>query len=161
VQSFIHSTGALVTIKGTTELIFGSGCNPSRVYTSCNGGNNGYIWAIDALSTASRGTLLWHSANFGGDIVSSPAVANQDPNAVVYIMRPWYPNATSRGGLLAFDPANGTLLADYPVFNHAYGAVSSPAIYGSQIFVTEGYSIYTIPPPPGGVLAAFHCSGCP
>ena len=161
VQSFIHSTGSLVTINGTTELIFGSGCNPSRAYTACRGGNNGYVWAIDALSTASSGTMLWQSANFGGDIVSSPAVANQNTNAIVYIMGPWYPTATSRGDLLAFNPANGTLLADYPVFNHAYGAVSSPAIYGSHIFVTEGYSIYTFPPPPGGGLAAFQCAGCP
>jgi hypothetical protein len=161
VQTFIHSTGALVTINGTTELIFGSGCNPSRDYKSCAGGNGGHVFAIDALSTASAGTELWQSSNYGGDIVSSPAVVNQGANAVVYIMGPWYPNNTvSRGDLLAFDPVNGNVLADYPIFNHAYGSVASPAVYGSHIFVTEGYSIYTWPPPPGGGLAAFQCTGC-
>jgi hypothetical protein len=160
-QTFIHSTAALVTINGTTELIFGSGCNPSRDYKSCAGGNSGHVFAIDALSTASPGTLLWESKDYGGDIVSSPAVVNSGANAVVYIMGPWYPNNTlSRGDLLAFDPVNGTVLADYPVYNHAYGSVSSPAIYGNTIFVSEGYSIYTWPPTPGGGLAAFQCTGC-
>jgi hypothetical protein len=160
-QTFIHSTGAIVTVNGTTELIFGSGCNPSRDYKSCAGGDSGHVFAIDALSNASAGTLLWESKDYGGDIVSSPAVVNSGSNAVVYIMGPWYPkNTLSRGDLLAFDPANGTVLADYAVFNHAYGSVSSPAIYGNTIFVSEGYSIYTWPPTPGGGLAAFQCTAC-
>ncbi len=161
VQTFIHSTGAIVTINGITELIFGSGCNPSRDYKSCAGGNSGHVFAIDALSTASGGTELWQSQNYGGDIVSSPAVVNSGANAVVYIMGPWFPNSTiSRGDLLAFDPVNGAVLADYPVYNHAYGSVSSPAIYGNMIFVSEGYSIYTWPPTPGGGIAAYQCTGC-
>ncbi len=160
-QTFIHSTAAIVTINGKTELIFGSGCNPSRDYKSCAGGNSGHVFAIDALSTASSGTLLWESKDYGGDIVSSPAVVNSGANAVVYIMGPWYPkNTLSRGDLLAFDPANGNVLADYAVYNHAYGSVSSPAIYGNTIFVSEGYSIYTWPPTPGGGIAAYQCTGC-
>jgi hypothetical protein len=160
-QTFIHSTAALVTINGTTELIFGSGCNPSRDYKSCVGGDSGHVFAIDALSTAPAGTLLWESKDYGGDIVSSPAVVNSGANAVVYIMGPWYPtNTLSRGDLLAFDPANGNVLADYAVYNHAYGSVSSPAIYGNTIFVSEGYSIYTWPPTPGGGLAALQCTAC-
>lgn len=160
-QTFIHSTGAIVTINGTTELIFGSGCNPSRDYKSCAGGDSGHVFAIDALSTAPAGTLIWESKDYGGDVVSSPAVVNSGANAVVYIMGPWYPkNTLSRGDLLAFDPANGNVLADYAVYNHAYGSISSPAIYGNTIFVSEGYSIYTWPPTPGGGIAALQCTSC-
>ena len=161
VQSKIHSNATFVTINNTTELIFGSGCSPSREYPVCGGPNNGYIWAIDALSTASNGTLLWQSQDFGGDIVSSPVVVNQGTNAVIYVLGPWLPGTTTRGDLLALDPMNGTGLADYHVFNQAYGAVSSPAIYGSRVFVTEGYSIYSSSPPQGGGLAAFQCAGRP
>jgi outer membrane protein assembly factor BamB len=160
-QAKIHSTGTLVTINGTTELIFGSGCSPSRDIPECMGPNNGHIWAIDALSTVSSGTLVWQSQDFGGDIVSSPVVVNQGANAVVYVLGPWLPGTATRGDLLALDPTDGTVLADYHVFNQAYGAVSSPAIYGSRVFVTEGYSIYSSSPPQGGGLAAFQCASCP
>jgi outer membrane protein assembly factor BamB len=160
VQAMTHSDGTLVTINGTTELIFGSGCSPSLAYPLCAGPNYGYIWAIDALSTESSGTLLWSSQDFGGDIVSSPIVVNQGTNAVLYVLGPWLPGTSTRGDLLALDPASGTVLADYPIANHAYGAVSSPAVYGNRIFVTEGYSIYSSPAPVDGVLAAFQCTGC-
>ncbi len=158
VLSMIHSTGVLVTIGGTTELIFGSGC-PSL--SGC-GGPFGYVWAIDALSTDSAGTLLWRSQNFGSEIVSSAAVVNQDVNAVVYILGPWKSTKTNlfHGDLLAIDPMTGTLLANYPVFNRTYGALASPAIYGNQIFVTEGYSAYSSAHPGQGGIAAFQCTGC-
>ncbi len=158
VQSMVHSTGALVTIGGITELIFGSGC-PSQ---SVCGGTFGYVWGIDALSTDSAGTLLWRSQNFGSDIVSSAAVVNQDVNAVVYILGPWKSTKTNtaHGDLLAIDPMTGLLLADYPVFNRTYGALASPAIYGNQIFVTEGFSAYSSNRPGQGGIAAFQCTGC-
>lgn len=145
----IHSIGALVTSNGTTELVFGSG-------TKYLGG---YIWAIDALSTASGGTLLWQSNNFGSEVLSSPAVVNQGANAVIYILGPVRFGHPSSGDLLAIDPTSGTILADYPVFNHAYGAASSPAVYGNMVFVTEGYTFYDNPGFGGG-LAAFQCASC-
>ncbi|HVB24164.1 MAG TPA: PQQ-binding-like beta-propeller repeat protein [Ktedonobacteraceae bacterium] len=148
-NSAIHSTGALVTINGVTELIFGSGIHYA-----------GYIWAIDALSTASGGTLLWRSQEFGGEILSSPAVVNQGANAVIYIMGPVRFGFPSSGDLLAVDPSNGTVLADYPVFNGAYGAASSPAVYGNMVFVTEGYTFYDSHDLKGGGLAAFQCASC-
>lgn len=160
VQSFIHSSGAIVTINGTTELIFGAGCAITLDYRSCAGGSHGYIWAIDALSTSSSGTILWQTPDFGGDIVSSPTIANTGANAVMYIMGPWYPKTKARGDLLAYDPATGKQLADYPVFNRAYGSTSSPTVYGGYVFVGEGYSIYTSPPTPGGGIAAFQCTSC-
>jgi outer membrane protein assembly factor BamB len=160
VQAMTHSTGTLVTINGTTELIFGSGCSPSLDHPVCASPNYGYIWAIDALSTETSGTLLWSSQDFGGDIVSSPIVVNQGTKAVLYVLGPWLPGTATRGDLLALDPASGAVLADYPVANHTYGAVSSPAVYGNRIFVTEGYSIYSNPAPIGGILAAFQCTGC-
>ena len=148
-KSAIHSTGALVTINGVTELIFGSGTIRS-----------GYIWAIDALSTASGGTLLWQSQQFGGEILSSPAIVNQGENAVVYIMGPVRFGIPLSGDLLAVDPTSGTILADYPVFNKAYGAASSPAVYGNMVFVTEGYTFYDSHDLKGGGLAAFQCASC-
>jgi outer membrane protein assembly factor BamB len=160
VQAMTHSTGTLVTINGTTELIFGSGCSPSLEHPTCAGPSYGYIWAIDALSTESSGTLLWSTQDFGGDIVSSPIVVNQGTDAVLYVLGPWLPGTATRGDLLALDPSSGAVLADYPVANHVYGAVSSPAVYGNRIFVTEGYSIYSNPAPIGGILAAFQCTGC-
>ena len=148
-KSAIHSTGALVAINGVTELIFGSGTK----YV-------GYIWAIDALSTNSGGTLIWRSKKFGGEILSSPAVVNQGANAVIYSMGPVRFGHPSSGDLLALDPVNGAILANYPVFNHAYGAASSPAVYGNMVFVTAGYTFYNSPEPGGGGLAAFQCASC-
>ncbi len=148
-KSAIHSTGALVTINGVTELIFGSGIHYA-----------GYLWAIDALSIVSSGTLLWHSQQFGGEILSSPAIVNQGANAVIYTMGPVRFGFPSSGDLLAIDPSDGTVLADYPVFNAAYGAASSPAIYGNMVFVTEGYTFYDSHDLKGGGLAAFQCASC-
>ena len=79
---------------------------------------------------------------------------------MLYVLGPWLPGTSTRGDLLALDPASGAVLADYPIANHAYGTVSSPAVYGNRIFVTEGYSIYSNPAPVGGILAAFQCTGC-
>ncbi|MEO8974011.1 MAG: PQQ-binding-like beta-propeller repeat protein [Ktedonobacteraceae bacterium] len=148
-KSAIHSTGAPVTINGVTELIFGSGIHYA-----------GYIWAIDALSTSSSGTLLWKSQEFGGEILSSPAVVNQGANAIVYIMGPVRFGFPSSGDLLAVDPSSGAILADYQVFNGAYGAASSPAVYGNMVFVTEGYTFYDSHNLKGGGLAAFQCASC-
>jgi hypothetical protein len=64
------------------------------------------------------------------------------------------------GDLLAIDPSSGAVLADYPVYNHAYASDSSPAIYGNMVFVTEGDTIYNNPNPGGGGLAAFQCASC-
>jgi len=61
---------------------------------------------------------------------------------------------------LALDPTNGALLADYPVFNHAAGTLSSPVVYNGRVFVTEGYTSYANPHPTVGGLAAFGCAGC-
>lgn len=160
IEVMTHSNGTLVTINGTTELIFGAGCSPSLDHPTCAGPIHGNIWAIDALSTESGGTLLWSSQDFGGDIVSSPIVVNQGTNAVLYVLGPWLPGTATRGDLLALDPASGVVLANYPIANHAYGAVSTPAVYGNRIFVTEGYSIYSNPAPVGGILAAFQCTIC-
>ncbi|MGH2498266.1 MAG: PQQ-binding-like beta-propeller repeat protein [Ktedonobacteraceae bacterium] len=150
----IHSTGALLTIGGTTELIFGSGGSKEKL-----GPNNGHIWALDALSTNPVGTVLWKSQDFGSDIESSPVILNQDANAVGFIAGPWTKKTAARGDLLAFDPATGAILADYQVFNHLYGTVSSVAVYGGRVYVTEGYLLYgnTIA---GGGLASFQCAGC-
>ena len=155
VNGRIVSTGALVTINGTTELIFSAGCASTTCLSS-----GGSVWAIDALSTQKGGTVLWRSQNFGNHIVSSPIVANQGTNAVVFIMGPWRLDYASHGDLIALDPVTGATLADYPVFNHAYGTVSSPAIYGNRVFVTEGYNTYGSSNPGGGGLAAFQCSAC-
>ncbi|MHB8596652.1 MAG: outer membrane protein assembly factor BamB family protein [Ktedonobacteraceae bacterium] len=149
VKSVIHSTGALAVINGVTELIFGSGSKTL-----------GYIWAIDALSTASSGTLLWKSQNFGGEMMASPAVVNQGANAVIYTMGSVRLGTATVGDLLALDPVSGALLADYPVYNHAFGSDSSPAIYGNMVFVTEGDDIYRNPEPGMGGLAAFQCASC-
>ena len=149
VKSVIHSTGALVVINGVTELIFGSGSKTL-----------GYIWAIDALSTASSGTLLWKSQDFGGEMMSSPAVVNQGTDAVIYTMGSVRLGTSTVGDLLAIDPSSGAVIADYPVYNHAYASDSSPAIYGNMVFVTEGDDIYNNPDPGGGGLAAFQCASC-
>lgn len=159
--SEIHSNGALATINGTTELIFASGCISSTGTGGCTSSvANGYIWAIDAMSTNPGGTFLWKSQNFGSDIDSSPVVVNQDNNAVIYVLGPWRLHLATRGDLLALDPTNGALLADYPVFNHAEGTLSSPVVYNGRIFVSEGYTSYASPHPTLGGLAAFACSGC-
>jgi outer membrane protein assembly factor BamB len=156
--SKVRSNGALATINGTTELVFASGCDGNL---DCPKGTaNGYLWALNALSNAPNGTLLWQSKNFGGDIVSSPLIVNQGNNAVIFVLGPWMPGIASRGDLLALDPMTGRLLADYAVFNHAYGTVSSPAVSGGQIYVTEGYAVFKNPNPGTGGLAAFKCPGC-
>lgn len=98
--------------------------------------------------------------NFGGEIMSSPAIANQGTNAVIYTMGSVRLGTPTTGDLLALDPATGTVLADYPVYNHAYGAAASPAIYGNMVFVTEGDTIYRNPDIVGGGLAAFQCASC-
>ncbi|HLJ32761.1 MAG TPA: PQQ-binding-like beta-propeller repeat protein [Ktedonobacteraceae bacterium] len=149
VKSVIHSTGSLVVINGVTELIFGAGSK-----------TGGYIFAIDALSTASGGTFLWQSQNFGGEMMASPAVVNQGTNAVVYTMGSVRLGTPMVGDLLAIDPTNGAIVADYPVYNHAYGSDSSPAVYGNMVFVTEGDNIYNNPNPGKGGLAAFQCASC-
>jgi hypothetical protein len=149
IKSVIHSTGSLVVINGVTELIFGSGSK-----------TDGYIWAIDALSTVSSGTLLWKSQDFGGEMMASPAIVNQGTNAVVFTMGSVRLGTTTVGDLLAIDPSSGAVLADYPVYNHAYGADSSPAVYGNMVFVTEGDNIYNNPDPGKGGLAAFQCASC-
>jgi outer membrane protein assembly factor BamB len=160
IQSTIHSTGALVNLNGTLELIFGSGCSPDIYNSTCNGPNNGHVWAIDALSTNSSGTVIWQSQDFGGDMVSSPDVVNEGADAVIFILGPWYPGTPARGDLLALDPATGSIVGDYQVFNQAYGALSTPAIYGGRIYVTEGYNIYSRHNPGGGGLASFRCATC-
>jgi outer membrane protein assembly factor BamB len=66
-----------------------------------------------------------------------------------------------RSDLLAIDPKDGTVLGDYPVFNHAYFAVSSPAIYGGRVYVTMGSTLEEKYNPGGGGLAAFRCATCP
>lgn len=149
IKSVIHSTGSLAVINGVTELIFGSGSK-----------TGGYIWAIDALSTASGGTLLWMSQNFGGEMLASPAVVNQGADTVVYTMGSVRLGTPTTGDLLAIDPSNGSVLADYPVYNHAYSSDSSPAVYGNMVFVTEGNNIYNNPEPGKGGLAAFQCATC-
>ncbi|MEO8971537.1 MAG: PQQ-binding-like beta-propeller repeat protein, partial [Ktedonobacteraceae bacterium] len=149
IKSVIHSTGSLLVINGVTELIFGSGSS-----------TGGYIWAIDALSTASGGTFLWKSQDFGGEMMASPAVVNQGANAVIYTMGSVRLGTPTVGDLLAIDPSSGAVLADYPVYNHAYGADSSPAVYGNMVFVTEGDNIYNNPEPGKGGLAAVQCPGC-
>ena len=156
-QGRIHSIGTLVTLNGTTELIFAAGCT---LYRQCGNKTYGYVFAVDALSTASNGTLLWRSQNFGDDVISSPIAVNSGANAVIFIMGPWNAKTSTRGDLLALDPSNGSFLADYPVYNHAYGTVSTPAVYGNSIFVTEGYTLYGNPTPGVGGLAAFQCPGC-
>jgi outer membrane protein assembly factor BamB len=157
VESMIHSTAALVTINSKTELIFTSGCSALR---PCNG-PFGYIWAIDALSTAPAGTRLWRSQDFGGDIVSSPVIANQGIQAVAFVLGPWKGGAGGRGDLFVIDPMSGQLLNDYQVLNHLYGAISTPAIYGGHIFITEGFAEFQNSNPGVGGLAAFQCAGCP
>jgi hypothetical protein len=159
--SEIHSNGVLATINGTTELIFASGCISSTGGGGCTSSvANGYIWVLDALSTNPSGTLLWQSQNFGSDIDSSPVVVNQDNNAVIFVMGPWRLHLATRGDLLALDPTNGDLLADYPVFNNAYGTLSSPAVSNGRVYVTEGYTSYKNPHPTIGGVTAFVCLGC-
>jgi len=157
VLSLIHSNGAIATINGITELIFASGCPDLK---TCQG-PFGYIWAIDALSTTTTGTMLWQSINLGAEVVSSPVVVNQDANAVVFVLGPWKMSAATHGDLLALDPTTGLILADYQVLSHAYGAISSPVVYGDHIFVTEGFDEYHNAKPGVGGLAAFQCAGCP
>lgn len=159
IETMIHSTGTLVKLHGAIELIFGAGCSPASIHYTCKGPQNGYIWAIDALSTTIGGTPLWHSQDFGGDIVSSPIAVNQGANAVVFVLGPWFPGLPQRGDLLAIDPTNGSLVGDYPIFNQAFGAVSSPAVYGGRVYVTQGYNIYG-KHLTGGGLAAFRCTTC-
>ncbi|HET9919358.1 MAG TPA: PQQ-binding-like beta-propeller repeat protein [Ktedonobacteraceae bacterium] len=156
----IRSVGALVTINGTTELLFGTSCGTEHKH--CPGtASTGFVFAIDALSTNPAGTLLWRSQNFGDPIISSPVVVNQGANAVVYMMGTWDPKSSSSvGDLIALDPATGNILADYPVYNHAYGTLSTPAVDGNRIFVTEGMVSFNSLDPSGGGLAAFECSGC-
>ncbi len=160
VQGRIHSNGALVTINGTTELIFGSGCGTIRHHCPDGQNGKGYAWAIDAMSNDPNGTLLWRSQYFGDPIVGSPVVVNTGTDAVVFIMGTWAPGDPYRGDLVALDPMTGTIVANYSVFNGAYGSLSSPTVYGSRIFVTEGYNDYSSPDPNGGGLAAFDCSTC-
>ncbi len=148
-KSVVHSTGALAVINGVTELIFGSGSRTA-----------GREFAIDALSTASSGTLLWKSQNFFGEMMSSPAIVNQGPDAVIYTMGSVRVGTPTNGDLLALDPASGAVLADYPVYNHAYASDSSPAVYGNMVFVTEGDTIYHNLHPSEGGLAAFQCASC-
>ncbi len=160
IGSEIHSNAAIATVNGTTELVFASGCF-ATVGGSCqNSALHGYIWGIDALSTNPNGTLLWKSMNFGSDIVSSPVIVNQDNNAVIFALGPWKKGTAKRGDLLALDPTNGSLVADYSVFNRAYGAISSPAVYGNRIYLGEGYTSYQNSHPNVGGLAVFQCSGC-
>ncbi len=148
-KSVIHSTGAIAVINGVTELIFGSGSN-----------TDGYLWAIDALSTSSSGTLLWKSQDFGGEMLASPAIVNQGADTVVYTMGSVRLGTATVGDLLAIDPSSGAVLADYPVYNHAYSSDSSPAVYGNMVFVTEGNNIYNNPEPGKGGIAAFQCASC-
>jgi hypothetical protein len=79
---------------------------------------------------------------------------------VIYTMGPIRFGIPSSGDLLAIDPGSGAILADYPVFNHTYGAASSPVVYGNMVFVTEGYTFYNSPDIGGGGLAAFQCASC-
>ena len=148
-KSVIHSTGALTVINGVTELIFGAGSKSA-----------GRVFAIDALSTASSGTLLWKSQNFFAEMMASPAIINQGADAVIYTLGSVRPDTPTTGDLLALDPVTGTVLADYPVFNRAYSADSSPAVYGNMVFVTEGDTIYHNLHPSQGGLAAFQCASC-
>src|SRR5579863_3271125 len=157
VQSMIHSTPALVTINKVTELIFDSGCDAR--YT-CKG-PFGYVWAIDARSNAPAGFRIWKSQNFGNDMVSSPVVANQGIHAVVFVLGTWKSGTLGQGDLLVIDPMAGNLLSDYQVLNHLYGAISTPALYGGHIFITEGYAEFNNANPGIGGLAAFQCAGCP
>ena len=97
---------------------------------------------------------------FGSDIVYSPVIVNQDNSAVIFALGPWKKGTAKRGDLLALDPINGSLVADYSVFNRAYGAISSPAVYGNRIYLGEGYTSYQNSHPNVGGLAVFRCSGC-
>lgn len=160
IGSEIHSNTAIATINGTAEIVFASGCF-ATVGGSCqNSALHGYIWAIDAQSTDPNGTLLWKSMNFGSDIVSTPVIINQDNNAVIFALGTWKGGTAPRGDLLALDPTNGNLLADYSVFNRAYGAISSPAIYGNRIYRGEGYTSFHNSHPGVGGLAVYQCTGC-
>ncbi len=159
-QGGIHSNGALVTINGTTELIFGTECGSENHHCPPGPNNEGYAWALDAMSTDPNGTVLWRSQYFGDPIIGSPVVVNSGTNAVVFIMGTWAPGDPYMGDLVALDPMTGTIVASYSVFNGAYGVLSTPTVYGSRIFVTEGYNTYSGPNPNGGGLAAFDCSTC-
>ena len=160
IGSEIHSNAAIATINGTTELVFASGCF-ATVGGSCqNSALHGYIWGIDALSIDPNGTLLWKSMNFGSDIVSSPMIVNQDNNAIIFVLGTWKAGTAYHGDLLALDPTNGGLVADYRVFNRAYGAISSPAVYGSRIYLGEGYTSYHNSKPGVGGIAVFQCTNC-
>ncbi len=160
VQGRIHSNAALVTINGTTELIFGSSCGTERHHCAAGPGNTGYVWALNAFSNDPNGTVIWRSQYFGDPIVGSPTIVGTDTNAVAFIMGSWAPGDPYRGDLIAFDPMTGSTVATYTVFNGAYGTLSTPTIWGSRIFVTEGYNDYSSPDPSGGGLAAFDCSAC-
>ncbi len=159
-QGHIISNAALVTINGTTELIFGTNCGTIRRHCAPGSGNTGFVWALNALSNDPNGTVIWRSQYFGDPLVSSPTIVNTGTNAVAFIMGSWAPGDPYRGDLIAFDPMTGSTIATYSVFNGAYGTLSTPTIWGSRIFVTEGYNDYSNPDPSGGGLAAFDCSAC-
>ena len=143
----IVSTGALVTVNGVTELVFGEGHSMAEGYT---GKDFGYVFAIDALSTAPAGTLLWRTPDFLTEVISSPAIANQGTDAVAFL--------TIKGKLYAIDAATGAVLANYPILGGGYGSDTSPAIYGGRVFVTVG-NLFGNPQGAGG-FGGFRCALC-
>ena len=108
------------------------------------------MWAVDALSTATGGALIWRTAQLAPNAIdSSPTVVNQGRNAVVFI-------AVHGGTLLALNPATGATL-----FSSSTGMgtiMGSAVAYGGRVFVTGGYlSGRTIDT---GGLVAYRCGAC-
>jgi outer membrane protein assembly factor BamB len=164
--AILNAPGAFASSSAGYEYIFSVGCPPSTpslglIACALGQPSYGYLVALNAFSTAPGGQLLWKSLDMGGVTFSTPATINQGANAVLFALGPFSAGSPYRGDLLAFDPNNGSLLADYPVSNHTRGTLGSLAVYGNMAFVPEGYGILDGDTwSQGGELAVFACAGC-